>query len=196
MKSIFPKPLHVFAIVLACLSSTWMFAQTSVPAIPEIPAFLPLSHTVAASNEAMPLDGVWNITNINKRIRIERGRAYAVDSWLHLFVLRIQPNMVVTKDIARTGPGTYSGYDLPLAGPATYTANSNGTLDLSVQGLLGPVKLLLAPVQLDDRSWFERDRMGESDRDDNDDDDWDEESGEDGSPDDEDDWEDDEDAWG
>jgi len=160
---------HFIVFCLAFISSGWAFAQTTVPGIPQIPAFLPLSHTVTATSEAMPLDGVWNITSNNKRIRIERGRAYAVDGWLHLFVLKVQPNMVVIKDIVKTGAGQYSGVDLPLMGTAVMQASPSGTLNVTVQTFLGPIKYVLAPVQLDDRDWFEKDRNGEGrDREDDD----------------------------
>ena len=33
-----------------------------------------------------------------KRVRIQAGRAFAVDPWLHLFVLKIEPMMVVIGD--------------------------------------------------------------------------------------------------
>lgn len=72
--------------------------------IPQIPAFLPMAHTVAKT-QPMPIDGTWTISATGKQIRIEGGRAYAVDPWVHLFVLKIQPNMVVIKDIKPTGPG-------------------------------------------------------------------------------------------
>ncbi len=147
----------IIAFLLALMSSSFAYAQTGIP---QIPAFLPLSHTVPPTSEAMPLDGVWNITSINKRIRIERGRAYAVDSWLHLFVLQVQPNMVVIKDIVKTGAGEYSGNDLPLLGTATFKANASGNLDVTVMAPLGPIRYVLAAVDLEDRNWFEQDRDG------------------------------------
>lgn len=159
------KTVHFIVLCLAYMSSGWVLAQTALPAIPKIPAFLPLSHTVTPTPDAMALDGTWNITAANKRIRIDRGRAFAVDSWLHLFVLQVQPNMVVIKDIVKTGPGEYSANDLPLLGTAVMKANRSGNLDVTVQTFLGPIKYVLAPVQLDDRDWFERDRDGD-DRDD------------------------------
>lgn len=160
---------HFIAFVIALISSSWASAQSTLPAIGEIPAFLPLAHSVAPLEQAMPLDGVWNITSINKRIRFDRGRVYAVDSWLHLFVLKIQPNMVVMKDVSRTGAGEYTSNDLPLMGKAVLKANADGNLHVSVASVLGPVKYLLAQVDLDDRGWFNRDRKGESSTDDDED---------------------------
>ncbi len=157
---------HFIAFIIALISSSWCFAQSTIPTIPQIPAFLPLAHSVAPLEKAMPLDGVWNITSINKRIRIDRGRVYAVDSWLHLFVLKIQPNMVVMKDVRQTGAGAYTSNDLPLMGTAVMKANANGDLDVSVASVLGPVNYTLAQVDLDDRDWFNRDRNGESSDDD------------------------------
>lgn len=153
-----PKGAYIIVFLLALIGNSWAYAQTSFP---QIPAFLPLSHTVPPAPGAMPLDGVWNITTINKRIRIDRGRAYAVDSWPHLFVLQVQPNMVIIKDIVKTGPGEYSGNDLPLLGTAAFKANSNGNLDVTVQAPLGPIDYVLAPVELEDHDWFERDRDGQ-----------------------------------
>lgn len=147
----------IIAFLPALMSISFAYAQTGIP---QIPAFLPLSHTVPPTSEAMPLDGVWNITSINKRIRFERGRAYAVDSWLHLFVLQVQPNMVVIKDIVKTGAGEYSGNDLPLLGTATFKANASGNLDVTVMAPLGPIRYVLAAVDLEDRNWFEQDRDG------------------------------------
>ncbi len=173
MRIIFRKTQYIIVFLLASISSSWASAQTGIP---QIPAFLPLSHTVAPASQAMPLDGVWNITSINKRIRIDRGRAYAVDSWLHLFVLQVQPNMVVIKDIVKTGAGEYSGNDLPLLGVSTFKASASGNLDVTVQAPLGPIRYVLAPVELEDRDWFERDRDGKDRVDsDQEDSEWDEE---------------------
>lgn len=170
---------YIIAFLIGFMSSSWTYAQTGIP---QIPAFLPLSHTVSPTSVAMPLDGVWNITSINKRIRIDRGRAFAVDSWLHLFVLQVQPNMVVIKDIVKTGAGEYSGNDLPLLGVATFKASLSGNLDVTVQAPLGPIRYVLAPVELENREWFERDRDGkdrvdveEDDSEQDDDSEWDEE---------------------
>ncbi len=170
MDILFRKTGYIITFLLALICSSWAYAQAGISGIPQIPAFLPLSHTVPPTAEAMPLDGVWNITTINKRIRIDRGRAYAVDSWLHLFVLQVQANMVVVKDIVKTGAGEYSGNDLPLLGVATFKASPSGNLDVTVQAPLGPIKYALAPVDLDDRDWFERDRDGNSRVDDEEDD--------------------------
>lgn len=120
--------------------------------IPQIPAFLPMAHTVPKA-QAMPIDGTWTISSIGKRIRIEGGRAYAVDPWLHLFVLQIQPSMVVIKDIKPTGPGRYSGQDLPLMGQFDASVQADGTLGVSVAAMI-PTRYTLTPVTLDNQAWF------------------------------------------
>ena len=124
-----------------------------IPQIPEIPAFLPTFDQVPAT-QAMPLDGTWLVSSIRKKIRIEAGRAYAVDSWLHLFTLRVEPTMVVIKNITPTAPGQYSGEDLPLLGKWKANVNADRSLSVSVAGLLGPVQYKLIPVQLDDPQWY------------------------------------------
>lgn len=116
--------------------------------VPQIPAFLPFMTNVPMT-APLPIDGEWMIDVIRKRIRIEGGRAYAVDSWLHLFVLKIEPLMVVIQDIKSVGPGQYAGQDLPLMGAWTAHEQPNGSLKVSVAGVLGPVSYNLLPVSMD-----------------------------------------------
>ena len=193
-----------WGILLALMVlSAPLHAQQGLPQIPQIPAFLPMAHTVPAG-EASPIDGEWMITSIGKRIRIQRGRAFAVDSWLHLFVLKVQPMMVVIKDIRRTGRDEYAGQDLPLMGPWTARQQQDGNLAVSVQGALGPVNYTLMPVSLDnpggggngrgdrdrpprDDDWDrpprddDRDRPDYDDEEDYGDEDYDDDEGSDGS---------------
>ncbi len=120
---------------------------------PEIPAFLPMLTAVPAG-EAMPIDGTWSITSIAKTVRIERGRVYAVEGWLHLFVLKIQPGMVVIKDLRPSAPGVYTAQDLPLMGPWQGRMTPDRTLAVEVQGALGPARYQMVPLQLDHPQWF------------------------------------------
>ena len=106
---------------------------------PQIPAFLPDKYSVPET-QPLPIDGVWMVSTIGKRIRIENGRAYAVDPWLHLFVLKIQPDMVVLQNFRRAGAaGQFIADDLPLQGPASFQLQPNGNIKVTVQGALGPV---------------------------------------------------------
>ena len=117
--------------------------------VPQIDAFLPDKFAVEPT-EALPIDGVWTINTIGKKIRIEEGRAYAVDSWLHMFILKVQPDMVVMQNFQRTAPGQYKADDLPLLGPATFSLQPDGNLAVSVQGSLGPVGYKLIKREVDD----------------------------------------------
>lgn len=119
---------------------------TKAAGVPQIPAFLPDKYSVERS-EALPIDGLWMVSTIRKKIRIEQGRAYAADPWLHMFVLKVQPDMVVLQNFRRTGPGKYAADDLPLMGPAEMTVNAKGNLDVLVRGALGPVKYTLVRVE-------------------------------------------------
>ena len=109
-----------------------------------IPAFLPTVDTVPAG-QPMAIDGVWNISAINKRIRYEGGRAYAVDDWYHMVVLHIQPDMVTQQNIKQTASGTYIGDDLPMVAKSSAKLQANGNLKY-VAGLFASD---LVPVQLD-----------------------------------------------
>jgi len=120
---------------------------------PEIGAFLPNVVDVAPS-EAMPIDGLWKISSISKLIRIDRGRAYAIDGWNHMIILKIKPGMVVLRDISESAEGIYSGVDLPLAGPLKATVTGDRILDVHVTGKLGKARYQLIPQQLDNQEAF------------------------------------------
>lgn len=146
-------PCHRLCAILVTLcwlapASAQDMIETALDAagVPKVAAFLPDQFDVART-APLPIDGVWRINTINKKIRIEQGRAYALDPWRHLFVLQISPGMVVLQDFRRTGPGVYAADDLPLLGPATLTLNRDGHLDVAVQGKMGPVNYRL--IRLD-----------------------------------------------
>ncbi len=143
------------ALLLVGISPLEAASIPGVGEVPEIPAFLPTMETVAAT-QPLPVDGTWRIREIAKTVRIDRGRIYAVDSWTHMFVLQVQPGMVVVKDFQATGPGEYAGFDLPLQGTGTYKLTKDRTLSVFVQGLLGPVRLTLMPLQLDNPLWLDQ----------------------------------------
>jgi hypothetical protein len=69
-------------------------------------------------------------------------------------VLKVSPGMVVIKDITPTGPGEYSGQDLPLAGGWSAKVQADRSLSVSVAGLLGPANYKLIPIQLDNLQWY------------------------------------------
>lgn len=144
-------PALIFVLILTTLSiqaSAQDMSQVIADAagVPQIPAFLPDKYSVART-EALPIDGVWMISSIRKKIRIEQGRAYAVDSWLHLFVLKVQPDMVVMQNFRRTDAGRYAADDLPLMGPAEFSVNAKGNLDVTVQGMMGTFKYALVRLE-------------------------------------------------
>ena len=39
----------------------------------------------------MPIDGMWRIDSVGARVRIEGGRIFALDPWVHLFIWQILP---------------------------------------------------------------------------------------------------------
>ncbi len=122
--------------------------------VAQVDALLPNKDQVPET-DALPIDGVWTISTIGKRIRIERGRAYAVDSWLHLFALLIRADMVVMRNVARRGIGSYTADDLPLLGPAEIRLRFDGDLEVSVKGSLGPVRYTLIKQEADDPALLE-----------------------------------------
>lgn len=153
---------HILALSVIFFSLTLStgFANPLGGQIPQIPAFLPMSADVPMT-EKLPIDGEWMVSSIRKRIRIEGGRAYASDPWVHMFVLKIEPLMVVLKDLRRTGTGQYTGQDLPLMGQLSATLASNGYLNVRVAGALGPANYTLVPVRMDDQRKFDREKSGQ-----------------------------------
>jgi len=140
-------------LVLASLgiaSSSW--AQTQQ--VPQIGAFLP-SVVEVPPGDPLVIDGQWKISSNDKLIRIDRGRAYAIDGWVHLFVLKIQPGMVVLRHLKETKEGTFTGEDLPLAGPLEATLTGDRLLDVKVAGKLGEARYQLIPQQLDEQAAFD-----------------------------------------
>ena len=150
MKATISTCLTVLCLALAGPQTTAAQDMSEVIAeaagVPQIPAFLPDKYSVART-QALPIDGVWMISTIRKKIRIEQGRAYAVDPWLHLLVLKVQPDMVVMQNFRRTGAGQYGADDLPLLGPADMRLNAEGNLDVTVQGKFGPVRYALIRLE-------------------------------------------------
>ena len=128
---------HIALVVLLGLA-----AQASA----QMPAKLPYKDAVPAG-ATLAIDGDWNISTINKRIRIEGGRAYAIDTWVHALLWRVQPGMVVIRDLEEAAPGRFEGDALPLLGRTTMTARDDGALDVVVAGAMGPVRYVLQPVQ-------------------------------------------------
>ncbi len=139
----FAPVVVVFGLVALGYAAT---SNAQNAGIPQVPAFLPDQYSVAPT-EALPIDGVWLVSSIRKKIRIDQGRAYAVDPWLHMFVLKVEPGMVVLQNFRRTGPGHYSADDLPLMGPAEFALNAQGNLSATVKGIFGPIKYELVRVQ-------------------------------------------------
>ena len=151
---------HAFVAVCALALSAWITPGHAQGQVPQVPAFLP-SSTDVPMGQKLPIDGDWIISTIHKRIRIEGGRAYALDPWVHMFVLKIEPLMVVLENLQRTGPGRYSGQDLPLMGPLTAALGPDGSLSVTVAGAMGTSRYSLIPARLDDPQSFALERSGQ-----------------------------------
>lgn len=98
----------------------------------------------------LPIDGIWRISTNNKRIRIERGRAFAVDGWNHVLLFRVEPEQVTMTDIRREKAGEYLGRDILLGGDARMTLRADGNLDVRVATFPFPAKFVLIREGLDD----------------------------------------------
>ena len=134
--------------LIAIAAATMMAGTALTPVEPvhaQIPAFLPDKAAVPAG-QPMEIDGDWRVDTIGKVIRIDRGRAYAVEGWTHAFVLQVQPDMVTIRNIQQTNDDEYVGDDLPMMGRVTLRHVSHDRIEASVPGLLGPARYTLSRV--------------------------------------------------
>jgi hypothetical protein len=137
-------------LVSACAGTEAIAAGTmgdafaAAAGIPQMDAFLPYAEDVPET-EALSIDGDWKISTLGKTIRIDSGRAYALDPWTHAMTLKVRRNMVVMRNIRKIDAETFSGDDLPLMGPATMTQLDDGRLSVTVQSF-PPYKYFLIPV--------------------------------------------------
>ncbi len=114
-----------------------------------VKGFLPDRYAVA-QGESLPIDGIWTISSIKKRIRIEKGRAYALDGWTHAIVFNILPDMVVLQNFKRNGPGRYEAEDLPLVAKSEMKLRADGNLDVKIKSFPFATTYTLIRETLDD----------------------------------------------
>ncbi len=106
-----------------------------LPDLSEVPVSAPL-----------PIDGTWTIRELNKRITIDKGRGWAVDSWVHAVVFQIKPNQVVLRNFETLPDGSFIADDLPLRTKVKLTPLANGSILATAQGLI-PSTYYLDPVE-------------------------------------------------
>lgn len=119
-------------------------AFAAAAGIPQMDAFLQYE-TQVPPTEALPIDGDYTISTLGKRIRIDRGRGYALDPWTHAMTLKIRPNMVVSKDFRQISATEYTSQDLPLLGTATMKVQPDGRIAVNVASV-PPYSYFLIPV--------------------------------------------------
>lgn len=141
------------ALMLLLIVASPSNAQTTQ--IPEVGAFLP-KITDVKPGEMLPIDGLWSISSLDKIVRIDRGRVYAIEGWNHMLILKIKPGMVVITQLKQEAPGMYAGNDLPLQGPLKAVLTGDRILDVTVAGALGEVNYQLIPQELDEPEDFKQ----------------------------------------
>lgn len=151
MMRLFKKSCMLFALLF--LIATQSYSAENITQVAQVPAFLPNKSDVAKT-KPMPIDGVWLVSPLGKKIRVEEGRAYALEPWVHMFVLEIKPDMVTTKDLKPVAPSKYEAYDLPVNGPSKWEVVEGGDIQATVKGPLGPANFKLIPIALDNKDWY------------------------------------------
>lgn len=121
-----------------------------------VKSLLPDRYALAAG-PAQPIDGVWLISTIKKRVRIEGGRAFAVDGWRSALVFAVLPDQVTLKNLQHSGPGTYSGYDMAWMAKSDFKVRKDGNIDVLVHTFPFKTKYRLVKVGLDNPQAFAAD---------------------------------------
>lgn len=123
--------------------------ESDTPWIISLGATLPDRYAVDLG-VPLPIDGVWRISSNDKRLRIERGRAFAIDGWNHALLFRVEPEQVTTTGLRRESPGLYLGRDILLNADTRLTLREDGNLDVWAGTFPFPVEFQLIRVALDD----------------------------------------------
>jgi len=103
----------------------------------------------------LPIDGVWKLSTNGKRLRIEGGRVFAVDSWVHLIISRVYTDQVVMRDLHRMAAGIYEARDILINGDATLKLRKDGNFDVKVATFPFPVSFKLIREGVDDDAAFQ-----------------------------------------
>ena len=119
------------------------------PWIVSLGAALPTRYAVDLA-QPLAIAGIWRISTNNKRLRIERGRAFAVDGWNHALLFKVKPDQVTMTNMREAQPGRYLGRDILLNGDAELTVREDGDLDVTVKLFPFPAKFKLLREGLDD----------------------------------------------
>lgn len=122
-------------IGLAAAAAALALTGAPQPAAAQVRALLPTIDEVAPL-APLPIDGVWNIREINERIVIVNGHAYAEDGWVHMLLFQIEPEQVVIRNIRERGDGSFIAEDLPLMSNVTFEWIGAGTLRGQTDGLI------------------------------------------------------------
>lgn len=109
--------------------------SAAAPASAQVRALLPTIDQVAPLGP-LPIDGVWEIREINERIVIERGHAYAEDGWVHMMLLKIEPEQVVIQNIRELADGNFIAKDLPLMSAVKLEWIDDDTLRARTEALI------------------------------------------------------------
>ena len=123
--------------------------KSDKPWIISLGAALPNRYAVDLADK-LPIDGIWRISTNDKRLRIERGRAFAVDGWNHALLFKVKPDQVTMTNMREVQPGRYQGRDILLNGDARLTLREDGDLDVKVSLFPFPAKFVLYREGLDD----------------------------------------------
>jgi hypothetical protein len=99
----------------------------SAPASAQVPALLPSVGEMKPS-APLPIDGMYTIREIDKRIMVQDGYAYAVDGWVHALIFQIMPDQVIVRDIQPLPDGSFVGDDLPLMAKIKIEPQPDGSL--------------------------------------------------------------------
>jgi hypothetical protein len=140
---------------LAGLCAISLVGLFSLPAAAQISVDVPKVSEVPPEQPSA-IDGTYTTDYNGAEFRIDRGRVIVVTPYSIMFVVKMERDSVVTRDIARTAPGVFVGYDLGLKGKWEGRLNPDGTIHIKIAGQLFPLEQTFTPIQLADPAWQKR----------------------------------------
>lgn len=133
---------------LACTAGLFMLMM-SLAAAPDANAQnvadLPY-HADVQPLEAMPIDGIWRLRELNKQVVIDQGRVIAMDGWTHMFLWSVKSGMVTSTNLREDGPGRYTAYDNLLKSQTKWQLRKDGSIRARSTGLFAAT-FHLEPVE-------------------------------------------------
>ncbi len=156
LPAVYDQVLGDFFFVHAPAAAASVAAQPVVAALsPQTVMPIPTAQPLVMDSATPELDGVWRIGSNGKHLTIEDGRMTAMEGY-SVVVAKVKAGDLLSRDIRRTGPGTYREYDLVFKSEATFKLQPDGSISgMSTSFWLIPIPWSLYPLKLKNEALYQ-----------------------------------------